>query len=176
MSIASVHNYAKINLMPKNKGFGLLEIVIATAIISGTIFSLSYVFLISNKLAAESSNKIRAIFLAEEGLEALRALRDRSWTSNLSVLNTSTTYYLSFATTTSIWSIGTANPGFVDGLFARTVSIENVNRDPATDNIVSSGGTNDPDTKKFNVSVAWSERTGTTTIIVSTYLTDMFDN
>ena len=162
--------------MDQNKGFGLLEIVIATSIISGTIFSLSYVFLISNKLAAESSNKVRANFLAEEGLEALRLLRDSSWSSNLSGLNTSTTYYLSFNTAASAWSIGTAYPGFIGSIFDRTVTVENVNRDPANDNIVSSGGTNDPDTRKFNVSVAWSERAGTTTVTVSTYLTDMFDN
>lgn len=162
------------NLMSKNRGFGLLEIVIATAIISGTLFSLSYVFLISNKLAAESGNKVRANFLAEEGLEALRLLRDASWTSNLSELNINTTYYLSFDTAASAWSIGASSQAFIDGLFARTVTVENVNRD-ANDNIASSG-TNDPDTRKFNVSVAWSERAGTTTVIVSTYLTDMFDN
>lgn len=160
--------------MPKNRGFGLLEIVIATAIISGTLFSLSYVFLISNKLAAESGNKVRANFLAEEGLEALRLLRDSSWSANLGGLSAGTSYYLAFSSASYSWSIGASKTAFIDNLFERRITVENVNRD-ANDNIASSG-TNDPDTKKFNVSVAWSERAGTTTVIVSTYLTDMFDN
>ena len=161
--------------MGQKHGFGLLEIVIAASIISGTLFSLAFVFLISDKLVAESSSKIRANFIAEEGLEALRLLRDASWSSNLAGLGVGTNYYLSFNTISSVWSVGTSNPGYVDGLYARTVTVENVNRD-ANDDIVSGGGTSDPDTKKFNVAVAWSARTGTTTVTVSTYLTDMFDN
>ena len=161
--------------MYKNLGFGLLEIVIAASIISGTIFSLSYVFLISNKLAAASSNKVRASFLAEEGLEALRVLRDTSWSANIAGLSAGTNYYLSFNTVTSAWSISTSNPGYIDNLFTSTITIENVQRD-ANDDIVSSGGTNDPDTKKFNVSVSWLERASAMTVAVSTYLTDMFDN
>lgn len=162
--------------MHKNPGFGLLEIVIATAIISGTIFSLLFVFLISNKLATASSNKVRASFLAEEGLESLRILRDESWSANLAGLSVGTNYYLSFNTITSAWSISTLNPGNIDNLFTRTITVENVNRDPTTDDIVLTGGTNDPDTKKFNVSVAWLERGGSMVVVVSTYLTDIFDN
>jgi len=174
--MASQYNYAKINLMPKNRGFGLLEIVIASAIIAGTIFSLAFVFLISHKLANESSNEIRANFLAEEGLEALRFLRDRSWSANLASLNTSTTYYLSFNSSNSSWSIGTSNPGTIDNLFTRSFTVENVNRN-ASDNIVPTGGSNDPDTRKFNVTISWTERGGAAlSTTVSTYLTDIFDN
>lgn len=168
--------YAKIRTMPKNKGFGLLEIVIASAIVAGTIFSLSFVFLISHKLAAESSNKVRANFLAEEGLEAMRLLRDQSWSANLAGLNAGTNYYLSFVPPTSIWGVGVSSSGLIDNLFERIIAVEDVNRDPATDDIVTTDGVNDPDTKKINVSVSWSERSGMSTITVSTYLTDMFDN
>lgn len=161
--------------MSQKRGFGLLEIVIAAAIISGTMFSLSYVFLISNKLAVVSSDKVRANFLAEEGLEALRLLRDAGWASNIAGLNAGTNYYLSFNAITSAWSISASNPGYIDNLFTRTIAVENVNRD-ANDDIASAGGTNDPGTKKINVSVAWSERGSSMTVTVSTYLTDIFDN
>lgn len=161
--------------MGQNRGFGLLEIVIAVSIISATIFSLSFVFLISNKLAAESSNKMRANFLAEEALDALKLLRDTSWNANLAGLNTGTNYYLSFSPTASSWNISASSGAFIDGLFERRITVENVNRN-ASDDIVSSGGSNDPDTRKFNAMISWSERSGTTTITVSTYLTDMFDN
>ena len=160
------------------KGFGLLEIVIAVSIISATIFSLSFVFIIANKLEGESLNKIRANFLAEEGLEALRFLRDKGWSGNLSALAPGTTYYLSFNAASSVWSISTSDPGLIDNLFSRKVTVENVYRNSA-DDIVSSGGILDPDTKKFNVSVEWQGRSGsapTPAVNISTYLSDVFDN
>src|SRR3989344_2907801 len=154
--------------MGKN-GFGLLEIVIAVSIISGTIFSLSYVFIISHRLEAISSDKVRANFLAEEGLEAMRFLRDKSWNTNLSGLSVDTTYYLSFATTTSTWSVVTNGPALIDGLYMRTINVAAVERD-ASDDIVSSGGTVDPDSKKISVTMAWSGRGATSTVTISTYL------
>ncbi|KKS96739.1 hypothetical protein A3B05_00180 [Candidatus Giovannonibacteria bacterium RIFCSPLOWO2_01_FULL_43_160] len=157
------------------KGFGILEIVIAVSIISATIFSLSFVFIISSRLEEASLNKIRANFLAEEGLEATRFLRDQSWATNLGGLSIGTTYYLSFNAVNSVWSINTSNPGLIDNLFLRKVTAENVCRNDSYD-IVSSCGTLDPDTKKINVSVEWLERGSTATISASTYLSDIFDN
>lgn len=156
------------------KGFGLLEIVIAVSIISATIFSLSFVFLIASRLETMSLDKIRANFIVEEGLEAMRFLRDQSWATNLGGLSAGTTYYLAFATTTSTWSVGT-NGSEIDKLFLRKITAENVCRNGSYD-IVSSCGTLDPDTKKINVSVEWLERGSTTTISASTYLSDIFDN
>src|SRR3989338_3339471 len=102
------------------KGFGILEIVIAVSIISATIFSLSFVFIISSRLEEASLNKIRANFLAEEGLEATRFLRDQSWATNLGGLSIGTTYYLSFNAVNSVWSINTSNPGLIDNLFLKS--------------------------------------------------------
>ena len=156
------------------RGFGILEIVIAVSIISATIFSLSFVFLIASRLETMSLDKIRANFIAEEGLEAMRFLRDQSWAANLGTLSAGTTYYLAFATTTSIWSVET-NGSEIDKLFLRKVAAENVSRN-GSDDIVSFGGTVDPDTKKINVSVEWLERGSTTTISASAYLSNIFNN
>lgn len=157
------------------KGFGLLEIVIAVSIISAVIFSLSFVFIVASRLESDSLNKIRANFIAEEGLEAMRFLRDQSWSGNLSALAPGTTYYLSFNAASSVWSINTSDPGPIDNLFSRKITAENVSRN-GSDNIVSSGGAVDSDTKKINVSVDWLERGATKTLTISTYLSDIFDN
>ena len=164
--------------MNQRVGFGLLEIVIAASIISAVIFSLSFVFLISQKLETTSSNKIRANFLAEEGLEASRFLRDKSWSTNLAALSAGTNYYLAFAAPTSTWSVGATGPEKIDNLFYRKITVENVSRDPSTANIESvyNSANDDPDTKKFNAEVAWQERGATTTVTISTYLSDIFDN
>ncbi|HEY4521565.1 MAG TPA: hypothetical protein VJH05_00265 [Candidatus Paceibacterota bacterium] len=156
-------------------GFGLVEIVVASAIISVSIFSLSAVSVIGNRLQSQSLEKIRANFLAEEGLEALRFLRDKSWNANLSSLSVGTNYYISFASSTSQWNIGSTVAPNVDSFFERKITVENVFRD-SNDNIDLSGGTQDPDTKKVSISVSWRDRNATTTINLSTYLSDIFDN
>src|SRR3989344_5306369 len=112
-----------------NKGFGLVEIVIASAIISVSIFSLSAVSVIGSRLQSQSLEKIRANFLAEEGLEAMRFLRDKGWNTNLANLSSGTNYYLSFASSTSGWSIGSAATPYTDYLFDRNITVENVFRD-----------------------------------------------
>lgn len=157
------------------KGFGLLEIVIASAIVSVSIFSLSAVSVLGSRLQSASLEKIRANFLAEEGLEAMRFLRDKGWDANISSLSAGVNYYLNFSTSTSWWSVSSAAQPYIDSLFDRKITVESVSRDSG-DNIVLSGGTVDPDTKKINVSVSWQERNATNTVMLSTYLSDVFDN
>lgn len=156
-------------------GFGLVEIVIASAIISVSIFSLSAVSVIGKRLQSHSLEKIRANFLAEEGLEAMRFLRDKSWSTNLATLNFGTNYYLSFASSTSQWSINSTVVPYVDSVFDRRVTAEDVFRD-SNDDIVLGGGTQDPDSKKITVTVSWQDRNATTTVNLSTYLSNVFDN
>ena len=108
----------------------------------------------------------------------MRFLRDQSWSGNFLALAPGTTYFLSFSAPDSSWSIGTSNPGLIDDLFLRKVTINNISRDPSTQNIESTynPSNDDPDTKKINVSVEWLERGSTASITVSTYLSDIFDN
>lgn len=156
-------------------GFGLVEIVIASAIISVSVFSLSAVSVLGSRLQSASLEKVRANFLAEEGLEAMRFLRDKSWDINLSSLSQDTNYYVNFSTSTLQWSINSTFISYVDSLFDRKVTVENVSRD-SNDNIVLSGGTNDPDSKKIIVTVSWQERGATSTVQLGTFLSDIFNN
>jgi len=167
----------KIKLMGQTKingGFGVIEVLVAATIISTAIFSLFNVFVLASRLSEESADKIRANFLAEEGLEALRYLRDESWQSNLSSLSAGTDYYLSFNSGASKWSIGASNPGAIDSVFTRTITPANVSRD-SSDNIVSAGGTNDPNTKLFSVRVSWLEHGALQNLVLSTYLADIYN-
>lgn len=159
----------------KTAGFGVVEVLVAATIISTVIFSLFNVFVLATRLSEEAGNKIKANFLAEEGLEVVRYLRDASWQANLSNLNAGTNYYLAFDNIASRWGIGMTNPGSVDGVFTRTVTAGNVSRD-SNDNIVTSGGTNDPNTKKINVQISWLVHGATASTTLSTYLADIFKN
>ena len=157
--------------MRSNKGFGLIEIVIVSSIISVAVVSLSYVLVLSNRLSSRASDEIRANFIAEEGIEAIRFLRDKSWTTDLSVLVPNTDYFVILDTSTGQWSISTTEPGLLGDLFRRTIRVDSVYRDPSFD-IVASGGTIDPETLRITSLVTWQY--GTTSL--ETYLSNMFNN
>lgn len=132
--------------MKKLKGFSLVEILLAI-----TVFAIFSVGLLS--LALDTSNrdagtnlKIQALAYAQEGIEATRNIRDRAY-----LLLTNGDHGLSF--NAGVWSFGPA-PETVDSFFERSVTIEDVYRD-GSDNIVTEGGTLDPDTKKVTSEVAW---------------------
>jgi len=154
----------------KQKGFTLLEVVIGLGILSFIIFGLFSVSQISLRIINASTRKTQAIFLMEEGLEAVKVLRGLSWEGNIKSLSNGTNYYLSFSN--NIWQ-STTTPVFVDGFERKFVS-ENVYRD--TNDDIAAGGNLDSGTKKITVFVSWPEENGTTTKSISTYIANIFKN
>lgn len=159
--------------MKKNfqNGFGLIEAVAGVSIISVFMFSIMLASQLSQKIVGESVRNNQASFLLEEGVEAVKILRNTGWNSGIGNLAAGTDYFFSYDGTT--W-ISTANNVYVDGLFERKFVLNNVYRD-ANDDIAATG-TLDSGTKKATVSVSWRGRTGTTTKSASFYLTDLFSN
>lgn len=153
-----------------NNGFGMLEVVVGVSIIAFAIFSLFLVAQISLRVSEESSENVKAAFLLEEGVEAVKLMRDMSW-QNIGNLTVSTDYFFTF--NGASWATTTTNV-YVDGFFERKFTLENVYRD-ANQDIVSSGGVLDTDTRKLNVFVSWNSRTGTTTKTISTYVANLFN-
>lgn len=125
------------------------------------------------RVVDESNLKLRAAFLAEEGLEAVRILRDTSFTANIAPLNLAQDYYLTF--TAGAWQLGATPAPLVDNIFDRRVVLSAVYRD-SSDAITTTGGTLDPNTKKITVQVSWSHRGRQATNAISTYLTNLFSN
>lgn len=115
---------------------------------------------------------IEALNFAEEGIEALRAMRNESWSANIQPLANGVDYYL--AVSGSSWSATGANPGLLFGRYERKLRFSQVFRD-GNDNI-SSSGTLDPNTRRVALTVGWRERGATTTIILDTYLTNFLNN
>ena len=134
-------------------GFGLLEIVLAITVISGSLFAIAGASRLAFIVSSENLLKSQAGFLLEEGAEALKTIRDRSWNDFSSIPN-NTLYYLVFSG--GAWQATNIDPGPVAGVFTRTVTVSNVLRD-AGDNIAGSG-VPDPDTRKIVVKVSWQER------------------
>ncbi len=154
------------------KGMGLLEVLVGLSIIAVAMAAIVGTYRSYLKAALSSTDSIKAAYLAEEGFEAVKFLRDSGWTSNIASLSAGTNYSLWWSGTT--WK-ATTTPQYVDGIFWRYFTISPVSRD-ANDDITTSGGTDDPNTKRIDVTIAWPSGAATTTKTISTYITNLFSN
>jgi len=149
------------------KGFGLLEAVIAIAVVSASLFSLAAVSQLSFRASSESARDIKAGFLAEEGFEALKTIRDSGW-ANIGALNQGQDYYLVFSG--GSWQ-ATSAPQLVDGIFARKFVLSPVYRD-ASDNISPSGAL-DSDSLRVTLDLSWGQGKNKEFI---TYIVNLFQD
>lgn len=158
------------------KGFGLVEIVVAAAIVSVSLFALIGASHASFKAVDDSLMRRRAEFLAEESIEAVKILRDSGWTAYIDPLLSGTTYYPSFNAATGSWSLITNNPGAIDGIFNRTLIFADVYRKNSDQDIVDISApdpkTIDPGTLLVISAVSWEGKQAE----IRTYITNIFQN
>lgn len=152
------HNY--------QRGFSIIEIILAIAVF--VIFSSGAVAVILQGLSANRLGKEQTVATeyAAEGLEAMRSIKNQSFSSLVSTTSAGVARSLAG---TWIFS-GTSN--IFDGRYTRTIAIADVQRD-GSGNIVASGGTVDPNTRKITATVAWNFTPARSdSVILSTYLTN----
>lgn len=115
-----------------------------------------------NKLGEEQTN---ADLYAQEGLEAVRSIRNRGW-SNLSA----DVLTKGLKTSSGFWEFNSTQDS--KDKYTRKILISSVNRD-VNGKIVESGGTSDSDTLKITSSVTWNfSGPRNDTISYSTYMTN----
>lgn len=148
----------------------MVEVIIVTSIIAVSVLAFMAVAQKSIYLSRQSLHTAQAVFLLEEGAEAVRIVRDNNW-ANISALSPNTTYYPEFSGGTWIMS---TTPNTI-GSFTRTVSINNVNRDEATDDIADTG-TNDVGTRLVTITVEWTEGGTSLNKTLSFYISDIFSS
>ncbi|MFA6000333.1 MAG: hypothetical protein WC783_05175 [Candidatus Paceibacterota bacterium] len=152
----------------KNRGFMMIEILIASSIIAVSILAAMAVSQKSIQVARQSLHASQASFLLEEGAEVTKILRDNSW-NNISILTPNTDYYPTFVSPN--WSLS-STPNSI-GIFTRTVRVSNINRDDNTKDIADVGS-DDPGTKLITITVSWSEGGSIINKTLSFYLLDIF--
>lgn len=160
-------------LLRKEKGFGLVEILIVGVVVAIGFVGIVAFLINSSGLIFQVTRNTEAVALAEEGMEAVRSMRDESWSSNIDALIAGTTYYPEISG--NKWTLSSTDPGPINGLYTRTVVLGNVNRDPVTDDISSSGNPDDS-TRQVTVKVTWSENQTTKDVTLVTYITNFLNN
>lgn len=155
----------------RSGGFGLVEVVVAVSIAAFSIVVVWQVYALFLGLSLSNSSLFQASFLAEEGIEAVKFMRDESWTTNIATLSEDVPYTLVF--TGTAWETTTA-PALIDGQFDRKVVLTGVERDASGD--ITSSGSPDSNTKKVTVTVSWVKDNATSTKEITTYVTNLFNN
>jgi len=160
----------KINSIKKNIGVGLIEVVIVSSLVLVIFSGLMSVFNFYIKKSVTLTDNIKAEFLAEEALEALRVLRDGDF-ANLSSLPRDTYRYLYWNGTG--W-LATSTPEVIDGIFTRKFKVFDVYRDGAGN--IAPAGTLDAEILLAETSVIWQDNQATSTRTISTYLSNVLAN
>jgi hypothetical protein len=167
---------SKINL---KRGIGIVEVLVAVSIftvILGFLITASNLYLSG---AGDSLKSAEGSYLAQEGIEAVKTIRDNNW-SNIGALSTTTTYYLTFdnsSSTNNIWKATTTATSI--NSFTRTFNIYDVYRDSYGRIATTSTSTANFDayTKKITISVSWIAKNGTsgttTKKTLSAYIADI---
>lgn len=160
--------------MRKNiQGFGLIEIVIVTAVMVTALFAFSQAGTLAIRLLRAEKENLEATLLTQEALEATRSFRDESWSANIAPLANGARYYPIVAN--NKWSLTTAPPPLINGKYLRYIIFDQVLRD-SQDRIASSG-TPDDETRKVTARTEWTKNEGTAAAAASaveliTYLTN----
>ena len=154
----------KLKIENSGDGFGLIEIVVVTALVSVAFFAFLQAGIAALKLLRAADTRLKATLLAEEGLEAVRSLRDESWTVNIAPLTNETPYYPIIEN--GKWKLIAMPPPLIDGQFTRFVLFSTVNRDSEDD--IALTGTLDPDARRVTARVT----TISSSFELVTYLTN----
>lgn len=159
------------NLRRKEKGFGLVEVVVGSAVLSVALFSIANFFQTALSASKNIESVTKGSYFLEEGVEVVKLFRDMSYSSNILNMSTTTPHYYSWNGTS--WATTTVNT-LIEGRFERKFTLSDVKRDANSD--IAVAGTYDPNVKLVTVNVSWLSPIGTTTRSIQTYVLNIFNN
>lgn len=143
------------------QGFSLVEVIIALGVFAILAAGVFNVATSSYKNFYGTGDKQSLTEYAQEGIEAVRAIRDNSWQDIEDAVGDN-----GLVKTDGYWEFSGSSDSFGD--LNRVVTVSNVERDSNYE-IVTSGGIDDPHTKKIVVTISGA---GVGDYVLTTYLTN----
>ena len=150
-----------------NQGIALVEIIVAISIITMALLAILTVIQKSIYISRQSLQQAQASFLLEEGVEAVKVVRDNDW-SLISSLLPNTNYYLEF--NSNLPNLTTTQNSL--DIFTRIITTEYVYRDNNDDIAVS--GVLDEGTRYITITISWLNGGQVLTKSLSFYLANIF--
>lgn len=151
------------------RGVSVIEVLIGVGIFALVTVFVTHSISLFLESADRSQHSLRALYLAEEGHEALRYLRDENW-DTIDNLSVDTTYYLSM----SAASVATTTtPEVINGYYNRSFVLREVYRDSDDDIVASTtvGASLDTGSRFVVMRVGW----GSEEVSLQTLLTNIFN-
>ena len=146
----------------------MIEVMIVAFVIAGSLLVALAVSNRSMAVARQAAQSTQASFLLEEGVEAVRIMRDNDW-DNIDALDSGTDYYMDYVS--GDWTL-IESPVAV-GPFTRVLDFEDVYRDASSGDIDPSGAL-DTTTRLVNIEVSWQNGSSSVSETLSFYISDIF--
>ena len=137
--------------MRSTQAITLVEALVAVAIIGIILVFVMQTQTLFFASARTSMETTKATYLAEEGQELVRYLRDADW-NQIAALSTGSPHY--FNVTGSGVTI-TSTPEVIDSRYTRSFTLTSLSRSASGD-FVSSGGTSDTGSRVVTVDIDWN--------------------
>lgn len=135
------------------KGQSILEVIVAMAIFSLIASSMAAMAVGGFTALTQGGEQIEAANLAQEGIEAVRAIRDRAWNKNIYSKS-------SVAINAGEWVFSGEGTEETIGQYTRVITFSDVCRDALDEIVACPGSYNDVHSKKVTVAVSWPVRSG----------------
>jgi len=165
-SMLKQNNYKKMIKKEKtNKGFSIIEVILAAAIF--VIFSGGAVALVLHSFSSTRLAKEQLIAnnYASEGIDAVKSIGNQSYASLVNTVGVGVS-----VTGGGVWTFSGTNNTF--DKYTRVITVSDVQRD-GSNNVVASGGTLDANTKKITSTVTWNfSPNRNKTITLTSYITN----
>lgn len=150
---------------PKTQGVALIEIIVGIAVLAVILVTISLSITTYVNARGELLTQAKTTYLAEEGVEIMRAIRDEDW-NDITAETVDTVRYLDVTDTTL--AIG-GTPEVIDTDYSRSVVLRELYRNSDDDVVPSTapGASTDPESRIVEVSVTGPDGTVTLTTILS---------
>lgn len=157
----------------QQRGIGIVEIMTAVALAAIFFTAIYGLVIFSSRIIGKNVRQQAALYLAEEGIEAVRFMKNESWATNIAPVAVGTAYYPVISG--NEWTLTTVSPGPINGVYTRAVILYSVMRDSNDD--ISAAGSVDSGTRRVKVQVDWTETGGNLeSVILETYITNFLNN
>jgi len=157
----------------KKRGVGLVEVIVGSAILAVVLFAFTSSLSLYSRANADATNRLQALYLAEEGLDVVRGLRDAGWATHIATTSVDTDYGISFDPVNSVWAF-VSSPETVEE-FTRTLTFRDVYRDSNDDVVSDPYETYDPDSRILEVEVTWPGVQDSQQVRLESIVTNVFE-
>ena len=154
------------NMFIKRPAFSLIEIVVVLFLIVVIVPAINNVLSQSVRAMGSMQREVEALYLAQEGMEVVRAIRDESW--DAFVLQDGQKYLNNLSNPPTL----SQSSNLIDDKYQRIVLIEQLWRDSNGELTTQSAGNTLADARLVTVTVQWTEFGQTQSVELKTYLTN----